>query len=656
MTTSRRAGFTIVVLVAAAVYWRTAYPEIDWWDSADYSLAAGTMGVTGAPGSLVMVLLGWPIVHLLPGDSPAHRLNLFAGVLGAIAAVLVCAVALALDHVAGKEQPRSIPVVIAGASGALAFAFGPTAWEYSVAFTPYIMTAVFTGLILWTLVRWWHAADDPDSWRLLALLGLLFGVDFSVHRTNALLIPAAIVWVIIRKPSALARWRNWMGATAALGLGLTLQFLWLPIGRMSKSPIFWTGPRDLRGFWSYVSIEDRGGGFLVDVIKRKSPFWSSQAADFWRVVAANYAGWSLAAGLAALIGIVMLVRRHRRLGAAFAALLFTHAALTVIYFNIPAGYFRSLDRHYLPVLVTLGVAAAIGLIEVARFAARHDGSAVAIAVCLIVPGAQLALNYRASDASNRHFAADYARNILRALPQNAIHFTVGDNDTFPLLYMQALEGVRPDVQVVNFSVASIPDTPERLRRLQPDFPIRGTTEQRIALRGKLPSDTTIVVPVHPATSDLPSKVARPASVTLHASSFNGQGRMDLTDLTLVDIISTNEWRRPMTLSTTAGDPQWLTPYARPEGLYWRILPVANAPVGMDKLRRLLSDEYRGYADPSVRITGPSINIGYLYYAAFRDLLAREAKADSTRCQATAGRLREVMPTARLPFNTMPWTC
>src|SRR3954469_7528268 len=180
MPPPRRAGAVAVALIAIAVFWRTAYPEIDWWDSSDYSLAAGTLGVTGAPGSLVMVLLGWPVVHLLPGDSPAHRLNLFAGVLGALAAVLVYAVAFALERAAGEERQDSRGVIIAAASGALAFAFGPTSWEYSVAFTPYIMTAVFTGLILWTLVRWWRAADDPDSWLLLTLTGVLFGLDFSV--------------------------------------------------------------------------------------------------------------------------------------------------------------------------------------------------------------------------------------------------------------------------------------------------------------------------------------------------------------------------------------------------------------------------------------------------------------------------------------------
>src|SRR6185503_19540811 len=117
-------------------------------------------------------------------------------------------------------------------------------------------------------------------------------------------------------------------------------------------------------------------------------FWSSQVADVWRVFSASYLGWSAAAGLAGVIGIVTLWQRNRRLGAAFTALFFIQAALTVIYFNIPANFFRSLDRHYMPVLVTFGVAVAIGLIEVVRFAERRQRAMVVALMCAVVAGGQ----------------------------------------------------------------------------------------------------------------------------------------------------------------------------------------------------------------------------------------------------------------------------
>jgi hypothetical protein len=54
----------LVLLLAGAVYWATAYPTITWWDSSSYSLATATLGVTSPPGSIVLTLLGWPVAKL----------------------------------------------------------------------------------------------------------------------------------------------------------------------------------------------------------------------------------------------------------------------------------------------------------------------------------------------------------------------------------------------------------------------------------------------------------------------------------------------------------------------------------------------------------------------------------------------------------------
>src|SRR5262247_272760 len=92
-----RTVWTIAALVAAiavGVFWRTAYPTITWWDSSSYSLAAATLGINSPPGSLLLTLIGWPVARLAFGLSPAHALNLFAGLLAAVTAMLVYVAAL----------------------------------------------------------------------------------------------------------------------------------------------------------------------------------------------------------------------------------------------------------------------------------------------------------------------------------------------------------------------------------------------------------------------------------------------------------------------------------------------------------------------------------------------------------------------------------
>jgi hypothetical protein len=642
----RKLGGAAVLILCTAVYWMTAFPSIDWWDSAEYSTAAATMGVVSPPGSLILTLLGWPVVHLLPGGSPAHRLNLFAGVLAAMTAALTYAVVAELADAAGERRERA--GVAGGAAAALAFAFSPLAWEYAVAFTPYILTVVFTALILWTMVRWWRDADRDDSWRWLALTALLFGLDFSVHRTNALLMPALLPWILLRRPSTLRSLRAIGAMAGALVLGLSVQLLVMPMARMTESPINWDAPTNLRSFWDYISLSTRGGGFLLGVLPRKAPFWSVQVGDVLHMLRDNVLGWQLPIAVAFVVGIVALFRRSWKLGSAVVTTIFIQLALTIVYFNIPENFFRSLHRHYLPLLVTIAVVAGFGLQHVITSGGAARGDVLFALIAVAMPAAELAHNWRDADQSNNHFAEDYARNALALLPRDAVHFTVGDNDTFPLFYMQYAEGFRGDVDVVNYSVAALPRFADQLRRRVPGFPITMTEHERRMAPMQQSSNKTIEVPVHGSAKDLdlPPGVAAPSSVIMHPSSLGSGEFRTLGDFTMADIIRTNEFRRPITISTTAGNLGWLQGFARQDGFYWRILPTAGPGPSIARLRTLITEaSYRGYADSSVAIRGPSRNIGFLYLDAF-NALAR-AERDSAECRIDVARTRALIPPARL---------
>jgi MFS family permease len=77
-----------------------------------------------------------------------------------------------------------------------------------------------------------------------------------------------------------------------------------------------------------------------------------------------------------------------------------------------------------------------------------------IAIGLIVPSILAYENWDDHDRSNRSTARDFAANYLNSCDYNAILFTNGDNDTFPLWYIQEVEGVRTDVRVANMSLLS----------------------------------------------------------------------------------------------------------------------------------------------------------------------------------------------------------
>jgi hypothetical protein len=421
----------------------------------------------------------------------------------------------------------------------------------------------------------------------------------------------------------------------------------------------------LTRFWDYVSLQQLGGGFLVDLFPRKSAFWTGQTADLVRVLRANFFRWGGPLGpvgaLPALVGIVglgHLWRRNRRLGMAFTLVLALQAAITVLYFNIPANFFRPFDRHYLPVCVTFGIAAAYGcgvlLQEAARiWRSRRAVGAAGAALLLLVPVAQLVANWTARDASHRYFASDFARNLLGGLPRDAILFTAGDNDTFPLLYVHAVEGVRPDVRIVNRPLTNTFWYVDQMVRRDSTFPVSLTRAERLALAPREWPDTTLVIPVAGTAQELglPADTPLPETITLDAMPTTGNLVL-AADLILLDMLRANGWRRPLCFSVTVGRQGmgWLQPYGRLDGLFWRVVPVAAAPVDLATLRTNLLETYayRGYADPGVMLDDVTRQIGTLYTVPFMTLLNEERERGGIdRCRATAARLGAEIPPARL---------
>ncbi len=654
---------------AVAVYWLTSYPNIAWWSTAGLATAANCLGVLSAPGALIPTILGWIVIKLPIGLSAIRSLNFFAGLIGAVQVVLVGHVAMYLlsgEKLGSSRLRRGSGPVVFGAImlTCLGFAWGDTLWRYATMYTEYVFTPLMTVLIVWSMLRWWEDADEPGADRWLFASTLLFGLDVSVHRTNLLLLPGILVWLALRRPKVFASIRSWVAGWAGLALGLAFHLLIIPMAGLGPY-MNMTNPSNLSRFWDYVSLKQSGGGFLINLYPRNGNWWDDQVMDWVRGFAANFAGgdtWLLAAGWLALalglLGLIMLFLRRPKLGAGMLVLFLLSSAGAILYFNVPADYFRSMWRHYLPSMILFAIFMAYGAGSLMAWVTRLKRpfsdtlGIVLVVLIMILPVQQFARNYRSHDNSQNYIAIDWARNLLMYLPPKAILFTQGDNDTFPLWYLQQVQDERRDVTVLNLSLLNTGWYVDQMKTYDPSLPITLTSdslEQIIRW-----SDSSIVIPAGDAALRYPELAADtiPDSIVLHvAPTIAGKFLMN-QDRVLLDILQHNEWYRPIFFSgsTSLGNMAYLQPHVRMDGLVQQFLPVDNPPEDRALMTKNLMENYsyRSFNDPAVPLSRTDLTMGPSYYRAFLTLVYADYQAaDTSGAAAVCARMKEVLPVERL---------
>ncbi|MHB8260816.1 MAG: glycosyltransferase family 117 protein [Bacteroidia bacterium] len=139
----------------------------------------------------------------------------------------------------------------------------------------------------------------------------------------------------------------------------------------------------------------------------------------------------------------------------FCIFFFTGFAI-VIYLNQYPYQPRERDYAYAASFYAYAIWIGIGVLFIYDFLSKKmnakNAAIIATAVSLVVPGLMAADGWDDHNRSHKTMARDFAINYLNSCAPNAVLFTNGDNDTFPLWYAQEVEGIRTDVRVVNLSL------------------------------------------------------------------------------------------------------------------------------------------------------------------------------------------------------------
>jgi hypothetical protein len=329
----------------------------------------------------------------------------------------------------------------------------------------------------------------------------------------------------------------------------------------------------------------------------------------------------------------------------------------------------------------------------------------AILVAMSVPLILAFQNYDDHNRAGRYTARDFAKNYLNSCAPNAIIFTNGDNDTFPLWYAQEVEGVRTDVRVVNLSLLNTDWYIDQMKRAAYDGPgvpfgmrqdqYLGSKRDQVLFDRENPQYYTIkehfnwllnaegrnmadvgrgqklyyfrsnkfIIPVDSA------KVVANGTVPKGSEDrVEKEIRIEIdrpyvlkSDLMILSLLNNFNWDRPVYFAITVGeDFMGLQDYFQLEGMAYRFVPFKakshdrqpgeiNSDIMYDNFMNKFA--WGNMNDPKVYLDETNMRMTFNFRNSFVRLASKlmmEKKND--KAIQVLDKAEELMPDAKVPYN------
>ena len=487
---SAAAAAALVFFVYALTLSRTTA----FWDTSEYIATAHIMGIPHPPGNPLFVVLAraWELLLAPLGLSVAVRVNLFSAFVSACAHGLWF---LVVHHILRFFSRDRTFRLVGAASAVLVSATAFTVWNQSnVNEKVYTVSLLTIALLTWLAFRWQENLGRGKDDNLLILMAFILALSVGNHLMAFLAAPAIGVFILMVRPSALFNWKLYPTVLVAAVLGLSIH-LFLPL-RSELGPVINEAAPTCESLGSaLVSVVTYGREGCEDLsdaiarrqyqevgtagagtIERQAPL-HSQIVNYLQ-----YFDWQWARSIdgtntvfadlrlpftmlftgLGVWGALEHARRDRVSFMYMATLFFTLSGALVFYLNFKYGYslqapvqdrdlheVRERDYFFIASFSVWGLWAGMGIVTLWREAASEMRATLAkaspVLALALIP---FVFNWGWASRADDYSARDWAHNLLMSVEPYGVLFTNGDNDTFPLWYLQEVEGIRRDVTVI----------------------------------------------------------------------------------------------------------------------------------------------------------------------------------------------------------------
>ena len=392
-------------------------------------------------------------------------------------------------------------------------------------------------------------------------------------------------------------------------------------------------------------------------------------------------------------------------------LFFMTGIAIVLYLNQTPYQPRERDYAYAGSFYAFCIWIGLGVGAIARAIEKYGklpgiaAGAIATVLCVLVPLQMAGQNWDDHDRSGRYMCRDFGANYLESCEPNAVIFTNGDNDTFPLWYAQEVEGIRTDVRVCNTSYLQTDWYTDQMKRQaynSDPLPITWTRAQYIQgtrdhaylikrveqmdlnqalewLRSDDPRTKTVpgvnepidYLPAEKFVYPIDSNAVRqnnaidPQDAPMMARELlidlSGKQAIGKEAITILDMVVTNNWKRPIYFAITVDPNQFvrLDPYFQKTGLAYRLVPFSTRaegarPINTEKMYDNVMNRFKwGGADkPGVYLEENTMRMCKSYrmyvFGELAQALIREGKRD--KALAVADKAMKVLPAVNVPLD------